>query len=306
MNTQPTANPLGAGDATDDLAYVARLVANGGPDREGWETLNHWIDSVRRRRVAGEISDSDLNRIQGAFGESFSNVTMQGFAYNKPHGYAGDYEIIDRIYNYYVAPPPFSKWDEYWQAHSAAHAVRNRKDYFHTLLDQVTAHGEAVSVLKIASGPGRSMYEWMNRNPSRNVCFDCVEQDKNAIAYAARLNQAHADKVTFIQMNALKFKPEKVYDLVWAAGIFDYFADGTFVYLLSRLLTATRPGGELVIGNFSRKNPSAAYMELFEWKLHHRDAGELIHLAVEAGADPQCIRIDQEPEGVNLFLHIRR
>ena len=41
--------------------------------------------------------------------------TIQGFVYNKPHGYAGDFEVIDRIYNYHIAEPKhLSKWDTFF------------------------------------------------------------------------------------------------------------------------------------------------------------------------------------------------
>lgn len=107
-----------------------------------------------------------------------------------------------------------------------------------------------------------------------------------------------------MNMNALRFKPEREYDLIWAAGIFDYFDDAKFVSLLSRLRMARKTDGEVVIGNFSTRNPSESYMRIFDWNLFHRDADQLRTLALAAGAPPAAIHIGQEPEGVNLFLHI--
>ena len=92
--------------------------------------------------------------------------------------------------------------------------------------------------------------------------------------------------------------------MVWAAGIFDYFTDRVFVTLLSRLVPAIDSGGELVLGNFAATNPGRAYMELFDWVLHHRSPDDLIGLAMECGVPRERITIGSEPEGVNLFLHI--
>ena len=290
----------------NDNEYIRRLVSQGGPLQSEWGQFSDWIQSIKVRYESGELDQKNLVEIRAVFGEAFSESTMQGFAYKKPHGYAGDYEIIDRIYNYYLSPQPHKKWDEYWQAHPAAQAVRNRKTYYQMILDKTAARTETFSVLEIASGPGRSMHEWLNRNSEKNVTFVCIELDKNAIHHSETLNIAHADKIHMVHMNALKFRPEKEHELVWAAGIFDYFSDDTFVSLLSRLLLATKPSGELVIGNFSRNNPSEAYMTLFDWKLNYRNADELINLAVRAGANPLNISVDKEELGVNLFLRIIR
>lgn len=287
----------------NDIDYIQSLVANGGPERTQWMQLTIWTHNLLARHQRGEITIEQMQAIRDAFGDAFSNDTMQGFAYHKPHGYAGDYEIIDRIYQYYLAPSPHTKWDEYWQAHPAANAVRNRKSYFHDILKRTAGRKPAAEVLKIASGPGRSMYEWLCAH-DYEIKFDCIELDKNAIEFASNLNRPFLHRISFINMNALRFKPEKKYDLIWAAGIFDYFDDAKFVSLLSRLRMARSADGEVVIGNFSTRNPSESYMRIFDWNLFHRDVDQLRALALAAGAPPDAIHIGQEPEGVNLFLHI--
>ena len=109
-----------------------------------------------------------------------------------------------------------------------------------------------------------------------------------------------------IYQNAFKFRTKERYRLIWTAGIFDYFDDDTFVRLLERYLCFLDEDRELVIGNFSPNNPTRNYMEIVgDWHLNHRSADRLISLAKACGVDPKNIRIGQEPEGVNLFLHIK-
>jgi hypothetical protein len=61
------------------------------------------------------------------------------------------------------------------------------------------------------------------------------------------------------------------------------------------------------VGNFSDFNPSRDYMELLgDWVLQHRTRDRLRELALEAGAAEDAIDVQWEPEGVNLFLHVRR
>lgn len=131
--------------------------------------------------------------------------------------------------------------------------------------------------------------------------FDCVDLDPRAIEYARVLNRSHLDTISFACQNVLRFRPERTYDLIWAAGLFDYFRDSAFVALAKRLWPAVSPGGRLVIGNFSLSNPTRAYMELGHWCLHHRSGPDLEALMTRAGLAPEEVRIEAESEGVNLF-----
>lgn len=284
---------------------IDRIVARGGPRPEDYPALDQWASVVHEAVATGGVSRAELPLLRARFGQAFSPATLQGFALAKPHGYAGDFEMMERIYAQCVTPIPNLKaWDIFWQSHAAPVAVRNRKTYFHQLLDAHCRRRQPLRVLKVASGPGRSMFEWLSANPAAAITIDCVEVDVDAIAYAARLNEPFLDRITFMHKNALRFRPNRRYDLIWSAGLFDYFNDVTFGLMIRRLLPAIAPGGELVIGNFSEHNPSRSWMELSEWFLHHRSRARLCALAEQSGVDPTQIAVGQEPQGVNLFLHI--
>jgi hypothetical protein len=76
--------------------------------------------------------------------------------------------------------------------------------------------------------------------------------------------------------------------------------------LLRKFISWTKPGGEVIIGNFSNQNPSRHYMELIgDWFLHHRSVENLRQFALNAGASSEQITVGKEMEGVNLFLHIK-
>lgn len=65
-------------------------------------------------------------------------------------------------------------------------------------------------------------------------------------------------------------------------------------------------GGELVVGNFCTSNPTRDYMEFAKWVLLHRSAATLRQLALEAGMPEPAIRVEAEPEGINLFLRVAK
>lgn len=293
------------------LDYVKSLIQAGGPNPDDYDDLDAWIEELRIRRQSGEVQDENLAILVKCLEPIFSPQSMQGFAFHKPHGYAGDFEMIDRIYNKYVsADQALAKWDIYWQSHPAARAVRNRVGYFS---DQITTRLSAeftpefpMKILNLASGPGRDMQTFFDQATidKRRVSIDCVEQDKNAIRFAKEICSNYTDSIQFIQANALRFTNNLKYDLIWSAGLFDYFDDKIFVFMLKRLKCMLASAGEIIIGNFSTLNPSGSYMELFEWHLHHRSPHTLKSLATAAGFSWSSLSIKKESTGVNLFLHV--
>lgn len=288
------------------LDFLKNLSRKGGPTPQEYLDLNLSMNTLAQLHHSGTISTIELDRIRKELGEAMSPKTIQGFAYCKPHGYAGDYEIIEKIYGHHVSSEVhLANWDNFFQSHPAAQAVRNRVSFF---LDQVwevkTHHPRGARILNVASGPGRDMFECLQTIGPSGLTFDCVDQDPHAIHHAQKLCHNFSAYLNFFHQNVFKFVANQTYNLIWSAGLFDYFSDNLFKRVLKRLLPYLEKKGKLVIGNFSNSNPSQDYMEFFNWLLHHRSAEKLRKLAEECGVLPDQITVKQEPEGVNLFLII--
>lgn len=289
------------------MEFVRELVENGGPNPEDYMMINSFLDLLAETKEYDNKMPPELKDI---LEPTLNKDTMHGFAHTKPHGYSGDFEIIDRIYQEWKSPnPDLAKWDEYFHELAAPKAVRNRKTYFKDMLANLTNtnNGTGSRVLNIGSGPGRDMLEFFETVSDPHIQIDCVDIDENAIAHATELCADYIDKITFHKRNIFRFRPDQQYDIVWSAGVFDYFSDRQFTMLIKRLYTYVKEGGELVVGNFSTENPSRAHMEIIsDWHLQHRDEEHLARLVVDAGVEPQNIRCDKEEEGVNLFLHVAK
>src|SRR5256885_110961 len=135
--------------------FIEQLVAKAGPEPGNYSQLDAWLSRVHHEFATGLISQPELRELRKAFGDALSPATLQGFGLHKPHGYAGDFEMIDRIYSEHISPEPrFAAWDRYFHQQAAAKAVRNRKSYFHHVLDCHSARCQPLRVLNIASGPG--------------------------------------------------------------------------------------------------------------------------------------------------------
>ena len=282
--------------------YIVSLIESGGPEPSQYKDLNKWFKSVSLS-IGKTITRSDIRNQWSIFQDAFSVDTMQGFVVQKPHGYAGDFEIIDRIYTNWLSPKVhLQKWDKFFHWQAAPKAVRNRKGFFKQLLEDIDrSDSDFPDVLNVGSGPGRDVYEYLNKNPNTKIQIDCLDMDSSAIEYSKKLI-GKKQNVEFICRNAFRFKPTKKYDLIWSAGLFDYLDENQFTYLLKSLYGMLESTGRLVIGNFSELNTSREYMEFGEWFLHHRSEADLIRLAEQAGIKPGYISVCKEPSGVNLFL----
>ena len=286
-----------------DLSIAQDLVLSGGPTLADYAVFTSLVDNIYESPRESKVSAvTTLRRI---LAPTLVCDCMQGFVYLKPHGYAGDFEILDRIYQNWLSPQPHLKrWDEYFRHQTAPQAVGNRKQYFIDCISSLK--GRQSKVLNVASGPGRDLLEYFQLFPTTEHLFTCVDIDPDAIAYEQRLCAPFIRRVTFVQTNALCFQSTDRYDIIWSGGLFDYFEDRLFIVTLKHLLRLFAANGECIIGNFSTVNPTRPYMELGEWYLHHRTAEDLRTFAIRAGARPEMIDVRSEPLGVNLFLHIRK
>lgn len=288
--------------------WLRSLAERGGPSPEDYPLFESYLNDQFVARCRGRLTDAELLALRAAFGGSLaSRDTLQGLALTKPHGYPGDFEILDKVYRYHLSEEPrFRDWDRYFQQISAAKAVRNRKAYFHRLVESHTFRNRDLTVLEIGAGPGRQYREWFDSRPCSRVRFDAVEIDPNAVEFARSLNSDRAEAIRLVRANPRRFVPDREYDLIWASGLFDYCESHVFVRLLRQLAEGLLPGGELVVGNFSPASTSRAYMEIVgDWYLLYRDEPQLLSLAATAlpgwSASVTC-----EEEGVNFFLHLSR
>ncbi len=282
------------------INFLYNMLDQGGPDEKDYKRFSLLVDSLDEEGI--EEMREVLSPLLG------NTETIQGYAYSKPYGYAGDFRMIDLIYqNYASQDPKFRKWDLWWQKSHASQAVRNRKDFFKNLMSEIDKKsGEAKKILILGSGPATDVYEYLKQNPDSKLSFDLVDLDENAIAYAKNKNKEFSDRLNFFKINVLRFKTHHHYDLIWSAGLFDYFKEKHFIYLLKKYMLYLKEDGEIVIGNFSGYNPTRMLMEAFsDWYLNYRSEAELYNIAHEAGLGADQVFVDKESLGVNLFMRIK-
>ncbi len=96
--------------------YFQAMVERGGPlSNEYNELLSKYseLNAFVRDKI---VTREDLLVMWKKLGKAFySKDTVQAFALYKPYGYAGDFEVMDRIYTEWISPDPMlEKWDKFF------------------------------------------------------------------------------------------------------------------------------------------------------------------------------------------------
>ena len=282
-------------------AEILSISVEGPKEIKDYLFLQSFFETISEAKKNGQISKDQIIDTRKWFKGTMSTTeTLQGHVCSKPYGYDGDYRIIDKIYRKRVSHiKQYSNWDKFFHEGLASKAVRNRKSYFINLLNQLKPDSK---VLNLASGPCTDLLEFSLQS-DKHLEIHNIDLDKNAIAYAKnQLKGTDTISTTFEHINIFKFIPNENYDLIWSAGLFDYFDDAVFQKLLTRFIDYVKPSGQMVIGNFSDKNTSRPYMEYGDWYLHHRNEDKLISLSPKK--EGFKISVESEPLEVNLFLKI--
>ena len=238
--------------------------------------------------------------------------------FNKPRGYAGDFEMMNIIYRGTgEGASLFAKClHRYWIEEPSAQAVRNRANYLIKKLKKLIEESSKsrLKILTVASGPAREIVELLESSHAdlkgKEIDFYLLDQDEDALKFA----QAHLLKtikrlqLPNIRVHFLNKKlqyllvrgAEETFDIIYSAGLFDYFSDAVAQHAARKLFEGVSDGGHLIIGNFNVGNPNLLIMNLaLDWHLIYRSEKDLIELLAQNSATNT---VEKEDLDINLFF----
>lgn len=237
-------------------------------------------------------------------------------SYEKPRGYAGDFEMMNIIYrdDNFANTLLGACMEVAVRIHEEPTAVRNRVKYLSSkILDVCNKSGE-INILTVASGPAEEIkfaISKMDQDTLDRVTFNLLDQDQDALKYAQKnireqlLKEGKEAKVKLIPMDikdVIISGLNDQYDLIYSAGLFDYFSDPVASRACKALFKSLKKNSKIVIGNFNADAPNAfGMLALFDWFLILRSQKDLIRIFNVNGAK---LNIEAEPENVNLFCVI--
>lgn len=283
-----------------EFEFIKYLIDKGGPEPHDYDEFTSIVNNLESCCI-----DEFREEIKCILNAN----TLIGHGFVKPYGYPGDFNLIDKIYKFEINDDArYKNWDLFFQNQPGASAVRNRKDFFIEYCKTLVSSKQKASVLILGSGPASDVYEFLNEHSGSNViCFDLIDFDQSAIDFSMMKNQKFNGQISYNKINALRYNPYKLYDLIWSAGLFDYFKDKHFTFLIRKYINCLTVDGEMVISNFSTKNPTRKLMEvLSDWNLNLRTESDLFRIASAANIDKEMVSVEKEALGINLFLKIRK
>jgi extracellular factor (EF) 3-hydroxypalmitic acid methyl ester biosynthesis protein len=210
-------------------------------------------------------------------------------AYVKPHGYAGDFRMLEWIYDLEdsdcadpLQPAVVNVLDRLFADLHSAHAVWRRRAWFARLVrDRRRRSSRPLRILDIACGGSRYLRDEMDGR--LDVTF--LDQDPAALTFVEQwLPAGRTARLLCAPVRALPdlLAPGEQFDLVLSTGLFDYLPDADGAALAAQMCALRAPGGSAVICNFAPSDPSRAVTDwICDWPLIYRDAAQLRGLFAE-------------------------
>ena len=242
--------------------------------------------------------------------------------YNKPLGYAGDYEMVNMMLrNPYEGPPTYSKLiNSLLLQNGPAVGHQNRIDILRDILAEktntATHNKKPLRILNIACGPAIEIQKLIKTEQlGENIEFTLLDFSEETLSYTKQkisqaINSSHSQlNVKYIHKSvhtllkeAGKITPENnYYDMVYCAGLFDYLSDKVCNRLLRLFYQQTQDNGLILVTNVHEDNPALYLMEyLMEWHLIYRGEKQFLGLFPNQGQQ----KVYTDKTGTNLFLEI--
>ena len=247
--------------------------------------------------------------------------------YNKPSGYAGDYEMMNMIHREVPGggPVPYAKLvNAAYVRLPIAESVRNRARYIEEYLiqaaEECARQKRTFSALSVGCGPAIEVQRFIRYSCyAQGAQMSLMDFNAETLEFAQdRIRRGNGGgrwdvDVRFIRMsvdvllkNASRghcLEEGAGYDFVYCAGLFDYLSDKVCARLVRLFYTWTRPGGRLLVTNMHEGTLNRYLLEhQAEWFLIYRNEAQM--LAMGAGLGP--LRTFTDRTGINLCLEVDR
>ncbi|MEB7885447.1 class I SAM-dependent methyltransferase [Serratia fonticola] len=205
-------------------------------------------------------------------------------AFTKPRGYAGDAVMLDYVYSGIVPPqttPHGHGIFECTTRSSMGLSVLFRRTLLTAYINDIVLKNQSARILSVASGHCRELSESIALSDNYKGEVIAFDQDEKS---CSEVDFVYHGRVKTIVSGVKKLWGSSQselgkFDLIYSAGLYDYLPKAQALKLSESLMLMLKPGGRLVVGNFSSTSTGRGYLELvMDWNLIYRDRQELSDL----------------------------
>lgn len=215
------------------------------------------------------------------------------WSFEKPRGYSGDASLIDFIYRHPAVDAEMARSTEmgleifeYTINAPGPVAVRERRDLLTAHVDATADRvDDGAEILAVAAGHLREAEASTALAGKRLKRWVALDQDPQSIGSIA--SQFHGTAVEAIDGSVRSLLARKhaigTFDLIYAAGLYDYLADRVAIKLTQTCLDMLKPGGVFLFANFTDEMADDGYMESYmNWELLQRSEADMWRIAHES------------------------
>ena len=234
-------------------------------------------------------------------------------SFSKPRGYAGDAVLIDYIYGIphreheLTDATALGRWMcNYASNTMAPRGVRRRMYLIAELIDLVCTERRDARILSIASGHMRELQ--ISHAVRAGVAGEIVafDQDDQSLAEVQAADGSSVLRCVSGSVSRLIVGRHDFadFDLVYAAGLFDYLEERAARRLVETMFAMLRPGGRLLVANFLPGIYDLGFMESFMgWDLIYRNPQQIVALAdgIRDAAE-SCAYFEESERNIGFLL----
>ncbi len=212
------------------------------------------------------------------------------WSFEKPRGYSGDASLIDFIYGHAAVAEEVARSTplgleifKYTINAQGPVAVRERRDILTQHVDEIASRtGSDTEILAIAAGHLREAEASTALAAGHLKRWVALDQDPQSIGSIS--SQFHGTSVEPIDGSVRGLLARKhqigTFDLIYAAGLYDYLTDKVAIRLTQICMDMLKPGGVFLFANFSDEMADDGYMESYmNWELLQRSEADMWRIA---------------------------
>ena len=309
-----TLPPVPAVSLEETLDSVAEQLVSG-TVRSGMQQLFEALDDHRRQLSASEWR-RQVNEVvrRHPVLQLLHRDPLARRSYEKPRGYAGDAVMLDLVYGL-IDTHSLDRFGlellSVTAGAPASRAVRHRLVTLRDALEVLAARKPGVGrALALASGHLREAATdaVRLRGVDSLVAYD---QDSESLATVSEASAGWPVVTMKGSVRELLSGRRRFtgFDLVYAAGLFDYLQAPTASRLVELMFDATDSGGRVLFVNFAPDTPYLGYLEaVMDWFLIYRNEQQMLELASRVMGRTDCASVEmwRDPDRCLVYCELTK
>jgi hypothetical protein len=239
------------------------------------------------------------------------------WSYRKPRGYPGDAQLLDYIYgadnihgDVAAATACGRAIYGYTRNAPAPAAVRDRRNILTAAVDRLAGERSTpVEVLAIAAGHLREAEASVALAEGRVGRWLALDQDLSSVSFVQGSGLPPCIEPIHGSVRGLlggRYSIGK-FDLVYAAGLYDYLAANVAKRLTENAFAMLKPGGLFIYANFAEGIKDDGYMETFmDWHLNFRTQEQMELISENIPESQLCHRRIFHGDNKNIIYGLLR